>query len=152
MHVEDKDLAGALSDQTGGEPLAAAVYARMETAASPARWLGPLGNYLIVRPAARAAAHRETEKTALPLDAAVVLGVAGDQLHVWSADPMLSQVKEHLGSLALERIAGMSAEAGRSWWTLTLRFAGEEPLELSARGDVPGLVAAYERGRSAAAQ
>lgn len=152
MHVEDKDLTGALSDQTGGEPLGAAVYARMETAVSPARWLGPLGNYLIVRPAARAAAHHETEKTALPLDAAVVLGVAGDQLHVWSADPMLSLVTDHLGSLALERISGMSATEPGKWWKLKLDFPGEEPLELSARGDVPGLVAAYERGRPAAAQ
>lgn len=147
MHVEDKDLVPSLSEQAGPAGLEAAVYARIETPLSPARWLGPLGNYLVARPAARAAAHRATEKTELPLDAAIVLGVGGNELHVWSADPMLSQVKEHLGSVPVARITKMTTEIRKGWWSLTLAFAEGETLELSARGDVSGLAAAFERQR-----
>ncbi len=75
MHVEDQDLVATLSQQTEGAPLTAAVYARFETAMSPAHWLGPLGNYLVACPAARAAAHRAEARTDQPLDAAVVLGI-----------------------------------------------------------------------------
>ncbi len=83
MHVEDKDLVATLSQQMDGASLTAAVYARVETALSPARWLGPLGNYLVARPAARSAAHEAGERTHIPLDAAVVLAVAARDLHVW---------------------------------------------------------------------
>jgi hypothetical protein len=147
LHIEDKDLVTTLSQQVEGAPLAAAVYARVETALSPARWLGPLGNYLIVRPAARAAAHREAERTDVPLDAAVVLGVAPQELHVWAADPMTSQVHDHLGIVPLERISEIRAEVGKSWWPLTIALADGESLELSARGDVPGFVAAVKEHR-----
>ncbi len=147
MHVDDKDLTAVLSGQLQPGSLAAAVYARIETAASPARLLGVLGNYLVVRPAARAAAAHATERTDLPLDAAVVLGLGGGELHVWSADPMRSQVDDHLGSIALERIAEIAAETGKSWWPLTIDFADGESLRLSARGDVPGLVAAFHAAR-----
>ncbi len=150
MHVEDKDLVATLSRQTEGAPLAAAVYARVETALSPARWLGPLGNYLVARPAARAAAHRAGERTAMPLDAAVVLGIGAGELHVWAADPMLSQVHDHLGSVPLERIADIRAETAKSWWPLTIALADDEPLELSARGDVRGFVSAFEQHRDRA--
>src|ERR1019366_4240006 len=75
MHVDDKDLVTALSQQTDGPPLLAAVSAGVHTAASFPHWLGPLGNYLVARPAARAAAHRDSERTDMPLDAAVVIGL-----------------------------------------------------------------------------
>jgi hypothetical protein len=63
MHVPDKDLVSVLSQQVGAPPLAAAVYARVTSPASFTRRLGPLGNYLLARPAARAAAHRVSERT-----------------------------------------------------------------------------------------
>lgn len=145
MHVEDKDLIASLSGQVDGE-LVAAVYARLGTPLSPARWLGPLGNYLVARPAARAAAGRATERTDLPLDAAVVLGVGDGSLHVWSADPMLSQVHDHLGSVPLDRLTAAETEPSKRWWPLVLRFVGDdEPLELQARGDVRTLVDAIGR-------
>ncbi len=147
MHVEDKDLVDTLSGRVDA-PLAAAVYARMDTALSPARWLGPLGNYLVARPAARSAAKDATERTEMPLDAAVVLGVAPDALHVWSADPMLSQVHDHLGSVPLARVARLSMEVGKSWSDLHLDFADGESVTLQARGDVRGLVAAFDRERT----
>ncbi len=147
MHVEDKDLVPTLSQQTEGAPLAAGVYARIQTALGPARWLGPLGNYLVARPAARVAAHRDAGRTDIPLDAAVVLGIAAEELHVWSADPMLSQVHDHLGSVSLERIADIRAQTGKSWWPLTIALADGESLELQARGDVRSLVAAFEQHR-----
>ena len=80
----------------------------------------------------------------MPLDAAVVIGLAPDVLHVWSADPMLSQVHDHLGSVELSRIAGIRAETGKSWWQLTIAFAGGESLDLEARGNVSGFVTAFE--------
>ncbi|MGO9902973.1 MAG: hypothetical protein ACLP0J_25545 [Solirubrobacteraceae bacterium] len=151
MHVEDQDLVATLSQQTEGAPLTAAVYARFETAMSPAHWLGPLGNYLVARPAARAAAHRAEARTDLPLDAAVVLGITTGQLHVWAADPMLSHVNDHLGSVPLERIADIRAETAKSWWPLTITLTDDESLELQARGDVRGFVTAFEQHRDSAA-
>jgi hypothetical protein len=148
MHVEDKDLVTALSQQDGGPPLSAAVYARVSTAMSFTRWLGPLGNYLVARPAARAAAHRDEERTDMPLDAAVVLGLEPETLHVWAADPMLSQVNDHLGTVEVARITAIRAEVAKSWWPLTITFTGGESLELEARGDVPGFVAAFEQYRN----
>lgn len=145
MHVDDKDLATVLSRQPNGPPLGAAVYARVHTAASFTHWLGPLGNYLIARPAARAAAHRDTERTDMPLDAAIVLGLAADALHVWAADPMLSQVHDHLGSVELTRIAAIRAQPDKSWWPMTITFISEESIELEARGDVSGLLTAFEQ-------
>jgi hypothetical protein len=147
MHVADKDLVSTLSQQAGAPRLVAAVYARVATPASFTRWLGPLGNYLVARPAARAAAHREGERTDMPLDAAVVLGLEPEALHVWSADPMISHVHDHLGSVEATRIAAMRAEIGKSWWPLTITFTGDESLDLEARGDVSGFVAAFEKHR-----
>jgi hypothetical protein len=151
MHVADKDLVSELSQPAGAPQLAAAVYARVTSPAGFARRLGPLGNYLVVRPAARAVAHRASERTDLPLDAAVVLGVAPGALHVWSADPMISHVHDHLGSVETTRIAAIRAETGKSWWPLTITFADGEPLELQARGDVSGFVAAFEEHKTASA-
>jgi hypothetical protein len=144
MHLKDDELTTGLAGPDVPE-LLAAVYARVNTAAGFTRMLGPLGNYLVARPVARAAAHREGERTEMPLDAAVVLGLGPDALHVWSADPMLSQVHDHLGSVEIARIAAMHAEVGKSWWTLTITFTGDESLELEARGDVSGFVAAFEK-------
>lgn len=143
MHIEDEDLISTLSQEADGPPLLAAVYARIATAASFTHWLGPLGNYLVARPAARAAAHRDTERTEMPLDAAVVLGLAPDALHVWSADPMLSQVNDHLGTVDLTRITDISTEIEKSWWPLRIHFTNDESVELEARGDVHGFVSAF---------
>ncbi len=151
MHVKDKDLVATLSQQPGGPALSAAIYARKGTAVSFTRWLGPLGNYLVARPAARAAAHSDADRTDMPMDAAVILGLAADSLHVWAADPMLSQVNEHLGSVELTRITAIRTEIGKSWSPLTILFAGDESLQLEARGDVSGFVAAFERHRSGSA-
>ena len=146
MHVEDKDLVTTLS-QDGGPPLTAAVYARLSTPMSFSRWLGPLGNYFVARPAARAAARRDEERTDMPLDAAVVLGLEPEALHVWAADPMLSQVHDHLGTVEVARITAIRTEIAKSWWPLSITFTGGESLELEARGDVPGFVAAFEKLR-----
>jgi hypothetical protein len=149
MHVPDKDLVSVLSQQADTPPLAAAVYARFTSPAGFARRLGPLGNYLVARPAARTAAHRASARTDIPLDAAVVLGLAPGALHVWSADPMTSRVHDHLGSVDTGRIAAIRAETGKSWWPLTITFPDGEPLELQARGDVSGFVAAFEDHQAA---
>ena len=145
MHVADKDLVSTLSRQADAPQLVAAVYARVSTPARFSRWLGPLGNYLVARPVARAAAHRAGDRTEMPLDAAVVLGLGPDALHVWSADPMLSQVHDHLGSVETGRISAIRAEIGKSWGPLTITFAGDESLTLEARGDVSGFVTAFEQ-------
>jgi hypothetical protein len=44
----------------------------------------------------------------------------------------------------LSRIAGIRAQTGKSWWQLTIAFAGGESLDLEARGDVSGFVTAFE--------
>jgi hypothetical protein len=148
VHVKDKDLVTTLSQQAGGAALSAAVYARVGTAVSFTHWLGPLGNYLVARPAARAAAHRDQERTDMPLDAAVVLGLDPEALHVWAADPMLSQVHDHLGTVEVARITAISTEIAKSWWPLSITFTGGESLQLEARGDVRGFVAAFEQHRN----
>jgi hypothetical protein len=150
MHVSDKDLIATLSRRDGAPELSAAVYARVNTPLGVGRWLGPPGNYLVARPAARVAARRDSERTDMPLDAAVVLGLGADALHVWAADPMLSQVNDHLGSVPLSRITAMTTEPGKSWWPLTLTFDGGESVHLQARGDVRGLLSAFEQHRDAA--
>ena len=78
-----------------------AVDARVDTPVGFTRMLTPLGNYFIARPAARSAAKKVTAETDVPMDAAVVLGLSESALHVWSADPMLNQVHDHLGHVPL---------------------------------------------------
>ncbi len=148
MHVADKDLVETLSQQPGAPRLVAAVYARVNTPLGFTRWLGPPGNYLLARPAARAAAHRDSARTDMPLDAAVILGLGADALHVWAADPMLSQVNDHLGSMELARIATIQTETGKTWWPLTITFEDDESVELQARGDVRSFVSAFQHARS----
>src|SRR3954469_16140647 len=143
MHVADKDLTTALAEQANG--LTAAVYARFETALSPSRWLGPLGNYLIARPAARAAGLAAPEAARVAPGGAVVLGLTDAELHVWAADPMLSHVNDYLGSVPLERVAGVSAEVGKSWWPLKLELTDGESVEISARGDGRAFGGAFEQ-------
>jgi len=143
VHIEDKDLITTLSQQLDGLPLLGAAYARVDTAMGFSRWLGPVGNYLLARPAARAEAHKIEDETEVPLDAAVVLGLTSAALHVWAADPMLSQVHDYLGDVPLDRITSMEAEAGKTWQQVTITVDTGQSFTLQARGDVHGLVAAF---------
>jgi hypothetical protein len=143
MHLKDEELVTGLAGQEGGPDLLAATFARVTTAAGFTRMLTPLGNYFIARPAARAAAARITEKTDVPLDAAVVLGLSADALHVWSADPMLNQVNEYLGHVPLERITAIEATPGRNWQKLTINMQGGHQIELEGRGASHQLAAAF---------
>jgi hypothetical protein len=133
MHLKDDELVSALSRSLGEELLAAA-YARVSTALSLTRVLTPLGNYLIARPAARSAARKITAETAVPMDAAVVIGITGDELHLWRADPMLDKVGDHLGAVPLARIADIAVAAGRSWQPMAITLEGGERIELQGRG------------------
>jgi hypothetical protein len=145
MHLNDEELVTGLGGHDGGPDLLAATYARVTTAVSFTRMLTPLGNYFIARPAARAAASKITEETDVPLDAAVVLGLSADALHVWSADPMLDQVSEHLGHVPLTRITGIDAVPGRSWHKLTITLEGDHQIELEGRGASHQLAAEFGR-------
>jgi hypothetical protein len=149
MHLSDDELVNGLSGHEEGAELQAAVYARVTTAVSFTR---TLGNYLIARPAARAAAHEMTEQTGVPLDAAVVLGLSSHALHVWAADPMLNQVGDYLGKVPLGRINAMSATPGRSWQKLAIMLDGGQRIDLEARGASHALVAAFDQMKGAAAQ
>lgn len=146
-HLDDDELIPALSAELGQE-LHAAVYARLDTVLSPARMLSPLGNYLIARPAARAAAHRITERTAVPLDAAMILGITADALHVWRADPMLNRVGEHVGQVSLDRVTDITVAPGRSWQQVTVVLAEGEKIEVEGRGAAHALAAAYRERRA----
>jgi hypothetical protein len=143
--IKDSELAERLATQVDGARLHAAVFARVVTGVGPLRMLTPLGNYLIARPAARQAAQQTTDRTGLPLDAAVVLGISADALHVWSADPMLNQVHGYLGQLPASRITAMQATPGRRWQKLAITLDNGETLELQTRGAGHALVAAYQR-------
>jgi hypothetical protein len=133
MHLKDDELAAGLADQEGGLDLLAAAYARVPTAVGFTRMLTPLGNYFIARPAARAAAKTITEETSVPLDAAVVLGLTRDALHVWSADPMLDQVGDYLGQVPLDRITSMTVTPGRSWQKVAITLEGGHEVDIEAR-------------------
>ncbi len=143
MHIPDAQLVDSLSAQLGGTPLRSAVYARVTTGLSFTHWFTPLGNYLIARPAARVAASHIEEKTGVSLDAAVILGLTADALHVWAADPMLSEVHDHLGAVPLRHITAISAQIDKSWQPLTIVVEDGQTFTLEARGDVHGFVAAY---------
>jgi hypothetical protein len=143
MHLRDEELVTGLASQEGGLDLMAATFARVPTAVSFTRLLTPLGNYFIARPAARAAAGKITGETDVPLDAAVVLGLSADALHVWSADPMLNQVHDYLGHVPLERITAIEATPSRSWQKLTITMQGGRQIELEGRGASHQLAAAF---------
>jgi hypothetical protein len=143
MHLKDDELVSGL---VGPDipPLLAATYARVPTAAAGvSRALGWIGNYLIARPAARSAAKDITEQTEVPLDAAVVLGLSADALHVWSADPMLDQVHDHLGHVPLSQITTMTATPGKSWQPLSISLDDGQEITLEARGAAHHLVAEF---------
>jgi hypothetical protein len=144
MHIKDSDLTATLSEQLG-EPLAAAAYARLNTALSAARMFTPLGNYLVARPAARSAARKITDATEIPLDAAMVLGITADALHVWKADPMLNQVHDHIGSVPLSRIAAIRVEQGRTWQDVKIALDDGNDVTLQARGAIHAIVSAYDQ-------
>jgi hypothetical protein len=146
MHIRDRDLQSYLAGEVGA-PLVGAVYARVATSASVARRLGLVGNYAVARPAARMAARNITKRTGVPMDAAVVLGLTADTLHLWSADPLRNDVLDHLGSVPLSRVAAMMTVTDKSWQALTIVLDDEETIEIQARGDVNGFVAAFEHTR-----
>ncbi|MGI5233725.1 hypothetical protein [Actinoallomurus sp. CA-142502] len=148
MHAKDAELAAALTEQLSDEKIVAAAYARVDTALSPARMLSPLGNYLIARPAARAAAKKMTEQTDIPLDAAVVFGVSDSALHVWAADPMLNRVGEHLGRIPLELIASIKVEGGKSWQPVTISMADGKSVELEGRGSIHAVAAEFDKRKA----
>ncbi|WP_203965094.1 hypothetical protein [Actinocatenispora thailandica] len=145
-HLKDDELIPALSAQLG-EPLLAAAYARVDTVLGLTRMLSPLGNYLIARPAARAAAHRITERTEVPLDAAMILGLTGTALHIWRADPMLNRVGEHAGEVSLDRITELTVTPGRAWHPIRIVLADGEKIEVEGRGAAHLLATEFERLR-----
>jgi hypothetical protein len=146
MHLKDDELVTALSSSLGEELLAAA-YARVPTALSMARFLTPIGNYLIARPSARSAAHKITEETSVPMDAAVVVGITARALHLWSADPMLDQVDDHLGAVPLASIKEITVTAGRSWQPMTITLTGGEVIKLEGRGAAHMIESAFKQYR-----
>lgn len=143
MHIKDSELTTVLSEQLG-EELAAAAYARVVTGLGAARMLTPLGNYLVARPAARAAARKITAATDMPLDAAMVLGITGDALHVWKADPMLNQVRDHLGSVPLSRVTAIRVQAGRTWHDMRITLDDSNEIAVEARGAAHAIAGAYD--------
>jgi hypothetical protein len=146
MHLKDGELASTLSGSLGEQVLAAA-YARVSTTLSLTRMLTPIGNYLIARPAARAAARKITEETEVPLDAAVVIGITGSGLHLWRADPMFNQVGDHLGEVPLKRIASIAVAPGRSWQPMTITLDGGERIQLEGRGAAHSVASVFNEQR-----
>jgi hypothetical protein len=151
VHLKDDELVTTLAGQEGGLDLLAAVYARVTTAVSFTRMLTPLGNYFIARPAARAAAKAITEETDVPLDAAVVLGLTPDALHVWSADPMLDQVHDYLGQVPVDRITAMTVTPGRSWQKLAITLDGGHQVDIEARGASHNMASVFDQLKGTAA-
>jgi hypothetical protein len=149
MHAKDDELVAALSPSLEGEELLAAAYVKVHTSLSAARYLSPLGNYLIARPAARSAAKKITEKTEFPLDAAMVFGITGDALHVWRADPMLNQVTDHLGHIPLTRITGFAVQPGHSWQQITINLEDGQSIELQGRGAAHKIESEFNKIKSA---
>jgi hypothetical protein len=145
MHLKDDELVTGLSGQEGGLDLVSATFARVPTSVGFTRMLTPLGNYFIARPAARAAAGKITKETEVPLDAAVVLGLSADALHVWRADPALNQVHDYLGRVPLERVTAIEATPGRNWQKLTITLQDDHKVELEGRGASHQLAAAFTK-------
>jgi hypothetical protein len=145
VHLKDDQLVTGLADQEGGLDLLAAAYARVPTAAGFTRMLTPLGNYFIARPVARAAAKHITEETDVPLDAAVVLGLTRDALHVWKADPMLDQVHDYLGQVPVDRITAITVTPGRSWQDMEITLDGGHQVNVEARGASHAIASAFSQ-------
>jgi hypothetical protein len=136
MHAKDDELVAALAPGLEGEELLAAAYVKVHTSLSATRYLTPLGNYLIARPAARSAAKKITAETEFPLDAAMVFGITPNALHVWRADPMLNQVTDQLGHIPLDRITAFAVKPGHSWQPVTITLEDGHSFDLEGRGAV----------------
>lgn len=149
MHIKDEELTSALSPGLEGEALLAAAYVKVHTSLSAARYLSPLGNYLIARPAARSAAKKITEETEFPLDAAMVFGITADALHVWRADPMLNQVTDHIGHIPLTRISDFTVQAGHSWQPFTIKLEDGHEIKLEGRGGVHQIESEFRKLKTA---
>lgn len=145
MHIRDEDLVSKLNEQLEDETLLAAAFARIDTALSPARMLTPLANYLIVRPAARKAAKKATAATDVPLDAAMVFGLSDKALHVWKADPMLNQVHDHIGEVALDRITGVEVTPGRKWQPTKITLDDGSAVEVESRGAAHAIASEFDK-------
>ena len=146
MHLKDNELVPALSGSLG-EDLLAAACTRVNTTLGLARWLSPLGNYLVARPAARSAARKVTQETAVPLDAAVIVGITATALHLWRADPMLNQVGDHLGEVPFTRIKEIAVTPGRSWQPMTITLEDGEQIKLEGRGAAHAVASAFQQYR-----
>jgi hypothetical protein len=149
MHIKDGELVAELSKQLDGEQLLAAAYVRVHTSLTVANYLGPLGNYLIARPAARSAARKVSEETDFPLAAAMVFGISADALHIWRADPMLNQVTDNLGHIPLEKISAFAVTAGQSWQPFTVTLADGHAINLEGRGSVFQIETEFNRLKAA---
>ena len=88
----------------------------------------------------------------MPLDAAVVLGLSPDALHVWRADPMVDHVGDHLGHVPLSRITAMTVTPGRSWQKLSISLDGGQQVNIEARGASHALAAAFDKVKAAIPQ
>ena len=149
MFAKNTTLAETLTGLLGEETIVEAAYARVDTALGVTRMLSPLGNYLVARPAARAAARKLTEETDIPLDAAVAFGLTDTALHVWTADPMLNRIGRHLGRIPLTEIASIEVKNGRSWHPIIITTTGGHSVELEGRGAVHALAVAFDKRKTA---
>ena len=140
--ITDDVLAETLSKSIAGPPLTGAVFCRFRTAYTAANYLGPLGMYLISRPAAASKAAEATKDTGVPLDAAVVFGVNREALYIWSASPMLSMVNTFLGAIPRSKITAVTTKPGSSWQQLSISLEGGE-IEVEARGGVHAFVSSF---------
>ncbi|MGR6998992.1 hypothetical protein ACU686_14000 [Yinghuangia aomiensis] len=98
----------------------------------------------MARPAARSAARKITEATDMPLDAAMVIGITDQALHVWTADPMLNQVRGHLGSVPLSRVTAIRVEPGRAWHEMRIGLDDGNEITIEARGAAHAIASAYD--------
>jgi len=141
--ITDDVLTTTLSKSITGPPLQGAVFCRFRTAFTAANYLGPLGMYMISRPAAASKAAEVTKETGVPLDSAVVFGVSSEALFIWSADPMLSLVKSYLGSILRSKIATVTTTPGTSWQQICVELKDGGKIEVEARGGVHAFVSAF---------
>jgi hypothetical protein len=141
--ITDDVLTETLSKSITGPPLQGAVFCRFRTAFTAANYLGPLGLYLISKPAAASKAAEVTKETGVPLDSAVVFGVNSDALFIWSADPMLSLVKSFLGAIPRSKIVSVTTSPGTSWQEVCITLESGGKIEIEARGGVHAFVSAF---------
>mmetsp|Transcript_81380 Transcript_81380/g.158966 ORF Transcript_81380/g.158966 Transcript_81380/m.158966 type:complete len:166 (+) Transcript_81380:71-568(+) len=141
--ITDDVLAATLSSSIAGPPLQGAVYCRFRTALTAANYLGPLGMYMISRPAAASKAAGITKETGVPLDAAVVFGVNSEALFIWSSNPMLSTVNSYLGAVPRSQISAVTTKSGTSWQELSIVLESGSEINVEARGGVHAFVSSF---------